>query len=59
MKKGEKYVGRVRDIIFPNKGIAVSDEADVVIKNTLPGQEVSFVLKKNKTEENSYILNRY
>ena len=48
MKKGEKYVGRVRDIIFPNKGIAVSDEADVVIKNTLPGQEVSFVLKKNK-----------
>ncbi len=48
MKKGEQYVGKIRDIVFPNKGIAVSDGEEVVIKNTLPGQEVSFVLKKNK-----------
>ncbi|MCR5747109.1 MAG: class I SAM-dependent RNA methyltransferase [Lachnospiraceae bacterium] len=48
MKKGEQYIGKVRELIFPCKGIAVSDGVDVVIKNTLPGQEVSFILKKNK-----------
>ena len=48
MKKGEQYVGKVKDITFPNKGIAAADGVEVMIKNTLPGQEVSFVLKKNK-----------
>ncbi len=48
MKKGEIYVGRVRELAFPNKGIADAEGTDVVVKNTLPGQEVSFVLSKNK-----------
>ena len=48
MKKGEIYRGKVSDLTFPNKGIACVDGVDVVIKNTLPGQEVSFVLNKNK-----------
>lgn len=49
MKKGEEYTGRVRDIAFPNKGIATVDGVDVTVKNTLPGQEISFILNKNKT----------
>ena len=48
MKKGETYEGRVRDLVFPNKGIASVDGADVIVKNTLPGQEISFILDKNK-----------
>ncbi|MBO5551386.1 MAG: class I SAM-dependent RNA methyltransferase, partial [Lachnospiraceae bacterium] len=48
MKKGETYVGKVRELAFPNKGIASVDGVDVVIKNTLPGQEVSFILNRNK-----------
>ena len=42
MKKGEIYRGKVSDLAFPNKGIACVDGVDMVIKNTLPGQEVSF-----------------
>ena len=48
MKKGEIYQGRIGKLSFPNKGIATVDGVDVVIKNTLPGQEVSFILSKNK-----------
>ena len=48
MKKGEIYRGRVRELAFPNKGIASVDGVDVIIKNTLPGQEISFILNKNK-----------
>ncbi len=48
MKKGETYEGKVRDLAFPNKGIATVDGVDVTVKNTLPGQEVSFILNKNK-----------
>ena len=49
MKKGEVYVGKVRELAFPNKGIATVDGVDVIVKNTLPGQEISFILNKNKT----------
>ncbi|MBQ8956862.1 MAG: 23S rRNA (uracil(1939)-C(5))-methyltransferase RlmD [Lachnospiraceae bacterium] len=48
MKKGEIYAGEVRELAFPNKGIACVDGVDVVVKNTLPGQEISFILNKNK-----------
>ena len=48
MKKGEIYVGKIRELVFPNKGIADAEGCDVVVKNTLPGQEVSFLLSKNK-----------
>lgn len=49
MKKGEEYTGKVRELAFPNKGIATVDGVDVTVKNTLPGQEISFILNKNKT----------
>ena len=48
MKKGETYVGKVRRLAFPNKGIAAAEGVDVTVKNTLPGQEISFILNKNK-----------
>ncbi len=48
MKKGQEYSGKVRQLAFPNKGIADVDGIDVVVKNTIPGQEVSFILNKNK-----------
>ncbi len=48
MRRGESYEGKVRDLTFPNKGIATVDGVDVIVKNTLPGQEISFILNKNK-----------
>lgn len=48
MKKGETYRGKVRELTFPNKGIATVEGVDVAVKNTLPGQEISFILNKNK-----------
>ena len=49
MKRGEIYTGKVRELAFPNIGKVSVEGADVVIKNTLPGQEISFILTKNKT----------
>ena len=48
MRRGESHEGKVRDLTFPNKGIATVDGVDVIVKNTLPGQEISFILNKNK-----------
>jgi len=49
MKKGNIYVGKVSHIAFPNKGIVFAEGEKVVVKNTIPGQTVSFILTKNKT----------
>ena len=47
MKKGQVAEGRIDHIVFPNKGIAITDEGDkVVVKNTIPGQRVSFLVNK-------------
>lgn len=47
MKKGQIAEGRIDHIVFPNKGIAVTDEGErVVVKNTIPGQKVSFLVNK-------------
>ena len=47
MKKGQIAEGRIDHIVFPNKGIAVTEEGDrVVVKNTIPGQKVSFLVNK-------------
>ena len=47
MKKGQVAEGRIDHIVFPNKGIAVTEEGDrVVVKNTIPGQKVSFLVNK-------------
>lgn len=47
MKKGQIAEGRIDHVVFPNKGIAVTEEGDrVVVKNTIPGQKVSFLVNK-------------
>lgn len=53
MKKKECYEGNVIRLDFPNKGIVhVEEEGEFVqVKNTLPGQRVSFQLTKNKQKK--------
>lgn len=47
MKKGQVAEGVIRDIEFPNKGIAYTQEGErVIVKNTIPGQKVSFAVNK-------------
>lgn len=49
MKKGQIAEGRIDHVVFPNKGIAVTEEGEhVVVKNTIPGQKVSFLVNKVK-----------
>lgn len=47
MKKGQIAEGVVERIEFPNKGVVVTDEGErVIVKNTIPGQRVSFAVNK-------------
>lgn len=49
MKKGFRGTGTVERVDFPNKGIAVTDDGErVIVKNTIPGQKVEFVVNKVK-----------
>lgn len=59
MKKGQEYVGYVKKIVFPNKGIVEYEEEKdgvkvitlVVVKGTLPGQKIRFVLSKKRSSK--------
>ena len=47
MKKGEILEGIVERVAFPNKGIVRTSEGkEVIVKNTIPGQTVSFSVSK-------------
>ena len=46
MKKGQVYIGIVERMEFPNKGIVRAGEETCVVKNSLPGQKVSFLVNK-------------
>lgn len=47
MKKGQIGEGTVQTVAFPNKGIVQTDEGErVIVKNTIPGQRVSFAVQK-------------
>lgn len=47
MKKGFCGEGIVKEIAFPNKGMVETAEGErVVVKNTIPGQKVSFAVNK-------------
>ncbi len=62
MKKGQSYTGVVTEIKFPNKGIVKADpykdgngntvnedgSETCIVKNTVPGQRVSFTVNKKK-----------
>ncbi len=46
VKKGTQHVGNIIRVDFPNKGILQIEDEKVSIKNTLPGQKISFVVNK-------------
>ena len=49
MKKGQIAEGIVDRVEFPNKGIVYTEEGDkVIVKNTIPGQKVSFQVNKKR-----------
>ncbi len=49
MKKGQIYEGLVTRVDFPNKGIVDIEGEKVVVKNTMPGQKISFAVYKVKS----------
>ncbi|WP_066716214.1 23S rRNA (uracil(1939)-C(5))-methyltransferase RlmD [Clostridium sp. Marseille-P299] len=46
MKKGQEYIGIVDHIDFPNKGVVIVDGEAAIVKNTIPGQKVRFLINK-------------
>lgn len=46
MKKGQVYEGTVERVDFPNKGVVRAGEETCTVKNSLPGQKVSFRVNK-------------
>lgn len=47
MKKGQVGEGIVQRVEFPNKGIVVTEDGEkIIVKNTIPGQMVSFGVNK-------------
>lgn len=47
MKKGQVLEGIVERVAFPNKGIVRTEEGkEVIVKNTVPGQKISFSVNK-------------
>ena len=53
MKKKQEYQGIIEKVVFPNKGIAVTADGErAVVKNTIPGQQVSFVVNKIRKGKN-------
>ena len=47
MKKGQIAEGRVDHVVFPNKSVVLTEEGErVIVKNTIPGQKVSFLVNK-------------
>lgn len=58
MKKHELYTGTVTELRFPNKGMVKVDGEDavVLVKNTLPGQKIEFVLTKNREKKKEGLL---
>ncbi len=48
MKKGQILEGKIREVVFPNKGIAEveNENKPVIVKNSLAGQKVRFSINK-------------
>lgn len=46
MKKGQVYEAAVERTDFPNKGIALTEEGYVTVKNSLPGQKIKLGISK-------------
>ena len=48
MKKNEVLTGRVVGLDFPNKGIVRIGDEECIVKNVIPGQTISFCVKKKR-----------
>ena len=49
MKKGEKIVGVVESVDFPNKGKVITEEGEQLsVKNVLPGQKCAALSKRHE-----------
>lgn len=47
MKKGEVLEGVIKRCAFPNKGVALTkDGHEIIVKNCIPGQKISFAVQK-------------
>lgn len=46
MKKGQVFEGVVERVDFPNKGVVRVGEETCIVKNSLPGQRISFCVHK-------------
>lgn len=46
MKKGQVFEAKVTRVDFPNKGIALTEEGPVTVKNSLPGQFIKLSVNK-------------
>ena len=56
MKKGETYTGRVQYVDFPNKAAVFTESENsedngqkVIVKNSIPGQKVRFMVNKKRS----------
>ena len=50
MKKKTIISGKVVDLLFPNKGIVETPEGNAHVKGVIPGQTISFVVKRNRPD---------
>lgn len=48
MKKGQVLSGVVERVDFPNKGIVRTPEGQCIVKNVLPGQQITFIVNKKR-----------
>lgn len=51
MKKGQILEGIVKETEFPNKGIIEIEGKKAVVKNTIEGQKVKFVVSKKRSDK--------
>lgn len=50
MKKGQAGEGIIEKIEFPNKGVIHMDDGEkIIVKNTVPGQKVRFLINKKRS----------
>lgn len=50
MRKGDIIEGVVETLRFPNKGVFHQDEAEITVKNTIPGQKVRARITKKHSQ---------
>ena len=56
MKKKTIISGKVVDLLFPNKGIVETPEGNAHVKGVIPGQTISFIVKRNRPDHAEGIL---